>query len=195
MKASLHFFIPSLFFIPFPYIIRSFYISFKNPNYCCINCSSWQLHLRNIARLCQVLVALLRPTLCNPRDCSLPGSSVHGILHTRILQWVAIPFPRGSSQPRDPTPISYLQAGSLPPGKPIVLRLDLEAIKKRLSLKLCKLVGQGNLKKQFMRTSRFQKSKPVTCFVSLLMSFYTERLYCLNQKVIFLDYIWLQRQP
>ena len=30
------------------------------------------------------------PTLCNPMDCSLPGSSVHGILHTRILEWVAI---------------------------------------------------------------------------------------------------------
>ena len=34
-------------------------------------------------------------------DCSPPGSSVHGIPHARILEWVAIPFPRGSSQPRD----------------------------------------------------------------------------------------------
>ena len=39
--------------------------------------------------------------LCNPMDCSPPGSSVHGILHARILEWVAIPFPRRSSQPRD----------------------------------------------------------------------------------------------
>ena len=34
-------------------------------------------------------------------DCSPPSSSVHGILHARILEWVAVPFPRGSSQPRD----------------------------------------------------------------------------------------------
>ena len=41
--------------------------------------------------------------LCNPMDCSLPGSSVHGILQSRMLEWVAIPFSRGSSQPRDRT--------------------------------------------------------------------------------------------
>ena len=39
--------------------------------------------------------------LCNPMDCSLPGSSVHGILQARILEWVAIPFSRGSFWPRD----------------------------------------------------------------------------------------------
>jgi len=48
------------------------------------------------------------PTLCNPIDCSLPGSSVHGILQARILKWVAMPFSRGSSQPRDQTRISYI---------------------------------------------------------------------------------------
>ena len=40
-------------------------------------------------------------TLCNPMDCSPPGSSVHGILQAGILEWVAIPFSRGSSQPQD----------------------------------------------------------------------------------------------
>ena len=43
------------------------------------------------------LVAWLYPTLCNPLDSSPPGSSVHGILQARILEWVAIPFSRGSS--------------------------------------------------------------------------------------------------
>ena len=43
-----------------------------------------------------------------PMDCSPPGSSVHGILHARILEWVAISFSRGSSQPRDRTCISYI---------------------------------------------------------------------------------------
>ena len=40
-------------------------------------------------------------SFCNPMDCSLPGSSVHGILQARILEWVAILFSRASSQPRD----------------------------------------------------------------------------------------------
>ena len=48
------------------------------------------------------------PTLCDPMDCSPPGSSVHGILQVRILEWVAILFSRGSSQPRDRTQISYI---------------------------------------------------------------------------------------
>ena len=50
-----------------------------------------------------VEVAQSCPTSCDPIDCSLPGSSVHGILQVRILEWVAIPFPRGPSQPRDRT--------------------------------------------------------------------------------------------
>ncbi|WP_262755772.1 hypothetical protein, partial [Clostridioides difficile] len=45
----------------------------------------------------KVLVAQPFPTLCHNRDCTLPGSSVHGILQVRILDWVAIPFSRGSS--------------------------------------------------------------------------------------------------
>ena len=55
-----------------------------------------------------VLVAQSYPTLCNPMDCSLPGSSVHGILQARILEWIAIPLSRGSSQPRDWTCVSYI---------------------------------------------------------------------------------------
>ena len=47
------------------------------------------------------LVAQLCPSLCDAMDCILPGSSVHGILQARILEWVAILFSRGSSQPRD----------------------------------------------------------------------------------------------
>ena len=41
-------------------------------------------------------------TLCDPVDCSLPGSSVHGIFQARILEWVVIPFSRGSSQGSNP---------------------------------------------------------------------------------------------
>ena len=61
-----------------------------------------------------VLVTQSSPTLCDPMDCSPTGSSVYGILQARILEWVAIPFSRGSSQPRDLTQVSALQADSLP---------------------------------------------------------------------------------
>ena len=61
-------------------------------------------------------------TLCNPMDCSLPGSSVYGILQARILEWVAMAS-RGSSQPSNPCLLHLLhwQVCSLPlvpPGKP-----------------------------------------------------------------------------
>ena len=55
-----------------------------------------------------VLVVQSCPTLCSPMDYSLQGSSVHGILQARILEWVAIPFSRGSSQIRDQTQVCCL---------------------------------------------------------------------------------------
>ena len=47
-------------------------------------------------------------TLCHPMDCSLPGSSVHGIFQARILEWLAISFSRESSWPRDRTWVSRI---------------------------------------------------------------------------------------
>ena len=48
------------------------------------------------------------PTLCDPMDCSPPGSSIHGILQARVLEWVAISFSRRSSRPRDWTRVSCI---------------------------------------------------------------------------------------
>ena len=48
------------------------------------------------------------PTLCDPMDCSWPGSSVHGIFQVWILEWVAVSFSRGSSRPRDRTQVSRI---------------------------------------------------------------------------------------
>ena len=48
------------------------------------------------------------PTVCNPKDCSPPGSSVHGIFQARILEWVAISYSRGSSWPRNWIPVSCI---------------------------------------------------------------------------------------
>ena len=61
--------------------------------------------------LCSVAKSFV--TLCDPGDCSPPGSSVHGILQQRILEWVAISSSRGSSRPRDQTksPASLALAG------------------------------------------------------------------------------------
>ena len=59
----------------------------------------------------KVLVAQLCLILCDPMDCSLPGSSVHGILQARILESIFIPFSRGSSQPRNQTQVSHTGSG------------------------------------------------------------------------------------
>ena len=56
----------------------------------------------------EIEVAQSCPTLCDPMDCSPPGSSVHGILHARVLEWGAISFSRGSSRPRDGTQVSCI---------------------------------------------------------------------------------------
>ena len=49
----------------------------------------------------EYLVAQSCPILCDPMDCNLLGSSVHGILQARILEWVVIPYSMGSSQARE----------------------------------------------------------------------------------------------
>ena len=59
----------------------------------------------------KLLASQSRPILCNPIVGSLPGSSVHGILQARTLEWVAGPFPRRYSQPRDQTQVSYIAGG------------------------------------------------------------------------------------
>ena len=73
----------------------------------------------------QMLVTHPCLTLCDPVNCSPPGSSVHGILQAGIWEWVAFPFFRGFSQLRDRTWSPASQADSLPsepPGKPLITR-------------------------------------------------------------------------
>ena len=77
-------------------------------NYLVIGSTYWSLVLELVAQFCLAL--------CDPMGGNLLCSSVHGILQARILEWVAVPFSRGSSQPRDQ---------SEPPGKPYwSLRID-----------------------------------------------------------------------
>ena len=56
-----------------------------------------------LCKYCCCVVAQLCLTICDPVDCSLPGSSAHGILQARTLEWVAISSSRGSSLPKDQT--------------------------------------------------------------------------------------------
>ena len=75
-----------------------------------------RVFLRLINKGCECMRTQLCPTLWDPMDCSPPGSSVHGIFQAIILEWVAISYSRGSSQPKDQTCISYMSCN----GKQII---------------------------------------------------------------------------
>ena len=72
--------------------------------------------------MCVCVRAQSCPTLCDPMDCSLPGSSVHGILQARILEWVTISFSKGSSHGSNPYLLRHLHwqysLPAEPPKKP-----------------------------------------------------------------------------
>ena len=71
----------------------------------------------------KVLVTQSCPTLCDPMDWRPPGSSVHGILQARILEWVAIPFSRGSSWPRNQIQVSHILYCLSHLGSPLVVAI------------------------------------------------------------------------
>ena len=115
--------------------------------------------------------AQLRPALRDPMDCSLPGSSVHGILQTRILEWVTIPFPvdlpNPGIEPRSPA----LQGGSLlsePPGKSCHLLSELKDV--HVCAYVCPSEGKEPLYcssvSSFLHeeNTRSQRRIPLTCF-------------------------------
>ena len=84
----------------------------------------------------KVLAAQLCLTLCDPMNCSLPVFSVHGILQVRVLEWVTIPFSRGSSQGllncRDWTQVSQIAGGFFTiwaTRKPFLFLTNLELLK------------------------------------------------------------------
>ena len=64
--------------------------------------------INSLWRWWKVKITQSCPTVCDHTDCSLPGSSVHGILQARILEWVGDPFSRVSSKPRDQTQVSWI---------------------------------------------------------------------------------------
>ena len=83
------------------------FILFREFSYCSASFHTLQRVLTKRAPLERWSeVAQSCPTLCDPMGCSLPGPSVHGIFQAIVLEWIAISFSRGSSQPRDRTRVS-----------------------------------------------------------------------------------------
>ena len=88
-------------------LLRNFYKTRPLNCWICRNIPSVsQCTLQCIKVKAKVSVSQSCPTLCDPIDYSLPGSSVHGIFQARILEWVAMPFSSESSQPREGTQAS-----------------------------------------------------------------------------------------
>ena len=87
---------------------KRFMCIWKECELCWVECSIPSMSVRSYRLICVCPVAQSCPTVCDPMDCSPPGSSVHGIFQARILEWVAIFFSRGSSWPRDPTCFSWI---------------------------------------------------------------------------------------
>ena len=84
-----------------------------------------------------MLIAQLYPTLRNPKDCSLPGSSICGILQARILEWVAIPFSRASPQLRVQTQISCIAGDPLRSEPPLQAQTRWVDLKERTLVTSC----------------------------------------------------------
>ena len=90
--------------IALPAVFQAFY--FQGMGGPCVYRSVWVITFAWKKSESEVIQSC--PTLCDHLDCSLPGSSVHGILQARILEWVVVSFSRGSSQPRDWTQLSWI---------------------------------------------------------------------------------------
>ena len=87
-------------------MLGALFYSSKSPHYSHILQMNKQRHAEG-----RCLVAQSCLTLCDPMDCSPPGSCVHGISQTKILEWVAMPSFRGSSQPGNQARVSCIAGG------------------------------------------------------------------------------------
>ena len=93
-------------------------------------------------------VAQSCPTLCDPMDCSLPGSSVHGIFQAIVLEWIAISFSRGSSQSRDQTRVSRIvdRHFTVCATRDVLNQGKLEAVKQEMARVNINILGISELK-------------------------------------------------
>ena len=70
--------------------------------------ATWEAHTKSMKVKSESEVTQSCPTLWDPVDCNLPGSSIHGIFQAKVLEWVAISFHRRASRPRDWTWVSRI---------------------------------------------------------------------------------------
>ena len=129
----------------------------------------WKMENKKYIYSKYVIVTQLCLTLCDPMDCNLPGSSVHGIFQTRILEWVAI------SLPRDWTQVSRI-AGRLFPLEPQGMR-----IYSKYTASMCSFFL--NKKKQCY-FHRVLTGKTDLCSELLLTLQFSEETFWVDQKVI-----------
>ena len=106
IQSDLDFIITFIFIIFLIWLIYNVLVSGMQQSKLCVCvciyiCVYIYIYIYNMVKKVKMLVAQSCPTLCDPIDCGLPGSSVHGILQAKIVEWVAMPYSRGSSQPRD----------------------------------------------------------------------------------------------
>ena len=119
-------------------------------------CGAWLMHHRMLSSIsglhplhaCMHAKSLQScPTLCDRMDCSPAGSSFHGILQARILEWIAMPSSRGSFWTRNLTYVSYTAGGfsiTEPPGKPHPLHAPSQLWQTKVSLFIAKCLLRQN---------------------------------------------------
>ena len=117
-----------------------------------------------------VKIAQSCPTLCNPTDCSPPGFSVHGILQARILEWVIVPFSKGSSQPRDQTQVSHIA------GRLFTIWATREALTSLMALHNCHLIRKIPLMTSHKISAHLISCTPLTSHQLFLSAFLNSAL-------------------
>ena len=126
----------------------------------------WLVCSAFIAVKVNMLVVQSCLTLCDPMDYSLPGSSVHGILQARILEWVAILFSRGSSRPRNQTQISSIAGRFFIIWAIWVHCHGLGAIPEILEVRSHKLRGATTKDKTKIKRTNLHSAARCACFPS-----------------------------
>ena len=121
-----------------------------------------------------MLAAQVCPTLCDPMDCSPPGSSVHGSFQERTLEWVAISFSRGSSHPGIEPRSPALQACALtsePPGKPILPKKEVYFTKDKIVSTKVKVTEGKTLRFSFEMFYRVTKKRDSNLWTNIIQNY------------------------
>ena len=158
------------------------------------SCSSLKVPCR-WAELCLIAQSCL--TLCDTMDCSPPGSSVHGILQTRTLEWVAMPSPRGSSQPRDWSQVSHISdrfftiwATREVDGHSQINELLSPLVLWLINKEMLKLMGQKHMDSPWLETVSYNLRSPVKQGSQFTMSAWVFRRGLFSIISVVILHVW-----